>query len=73
MYTVRQASVDPIAEPKTIDVTFTGGPEEGKTSKGIFELEGDTSKGCVGLAGRERPKEFASTLDALQVLKREES
>ena len=66
-------TVDPTSNPKTIEVRFTEGPEAGKTSKGIYELEGDTYKVCIGLAGRERPKVFASepgSGHALQVLRR---
>ena len=66
--------VDPTAVPKTIEISFTEGPEVGKTSRGIYELEGDTYKVCIGLAGRDRPETFAckpGSGHALQVLKRE--
>jgi uncharacterized protein (TIGR03067 family) len=66
--------VDPSKRPKTIDVTFTDGPEKGKTSLGIYELEGDTYKVCVDPAGKSRPTEFAvkpGSGHVLQVLKRE--
>jgi uncharacterized protein (TIGR03067 family) len=66
-------TVDPASTPKTIEVRFTEGPESGKTSKGIYELEGDTYMVCIGLAGRERPQRFASepgSGHALQVLRR---
>jgi uncharacterized protein (TIGR03067 family) len=65
--------VDPTATPKTIDVTFSEGPEKGKVSKGIYELDGDTYKVCVGLAGRDRPKTFTcepGSGSAVQILKR---
>lgn len=45
-------AVDPTLTPKTIDVTFTEGPEAGKTSRGIYELDGETYQVCIGLAGR---------------------
>ena len=67
--------VDPTSTPRTIDVTFTEGPEAGKTSLGIYQLDGETYKVCVGLAGRERPKDFEArpgSGHALQVLKRAE-
>jgi uncharacterized protein (TIGR03067 family) len=67
-------AVDPTVTPRTIDVTFTEGPEAGKVSRGIYELDGDTYKVCMGLAGRDRPIEFESKPGsgcALQVLKRE--
>jgi uncharacterized protein (TIGR03067 family) len=60
--------------PKRIDMTFTGGPEAGKTVLGVYELDGDTYKVCVGLSGRGRPEGFASepgSGHALEVLKRE--
>ncbi len=66
--------VDVSKQPKTIDVVFTEGPEKGNTSKGIYELEGDTYKVCIGLTGKTRPTEFASKPDSghvLEVLKRE--
>lgn len=52
--------LDPTQKPKTIDVTFADGPEKGKTALGIYELTGDTYKVCIGLVGKERPKEFVS-------------
>jgi uncharacterized protein (TIGR03067 family) len=66
--------VDPSKKPKTIDVTFTDGPEKGKTSLGIYELEGDTYKVCVDPEGKSRPTEFAVKPGSgyvLQILKRE--
>jgi len=51
--------VDPSKKPKTIDVTFSDGPEKGKTTLGIYELEGDTYKACIDPAGKARPTEFA--------------
>jgi uncharacterized protein (TIGR03067 family) len=66
--------VHPSAHPKTIDVTFTEGPEKGKSSYGIYELEGDTYRVCIGLTGKPRPTDFASTPGSghvLEVLKRE--
>lgn len=66
-------TADPTITPRTIEVKFTEGPEAGKMSKGVYELEGDTYTVCIGLAGRERPKGFACEPDsghALQVLRR---
>src|SRR5438128_10673746 len=51
--------VDPSKKPKTIDVTFTDGPEKGKVFQGIYELEGDTYKVCMNQEGKTRPTEFA--------------
>jgi uncharacterized protein (TIGR03067 family) len=64
------------SKPKTIDVTFTEGPEKGKAFKGIYELEGDTYKVCIALPGKDRPTEFVSkpgsenVLEVLQRVKR---
>jgi uncharacterized protein (TIGR03067 family) len=61
-------------KPKTIDVTFTEGPEKGKSFKGIYELEGDTYKVCLALPGKERPTEFVSKPESgyvLEILRRE--
>jgi uncharacterized protein (TIGR03067 family) len=65
--------VDLSKKPKQIDITFTDGPEKGKTALGIYELEGDTYTVCVALTGKARPKEFTSktgTGYVLEVLKR---
>jgi uncharacterized protein (TIGR03067 family) len=66
--------VDPSKKPKTLDVTFSDGPDKGKTMQGIYELTGDTYKVCIGMPGKERPKEFVSKKGSghvLEVLKRE--
>lgn len=61
-------------KPKTIDLVFTEGPEKGNTAFGIYEIEGDTYKVCLGLTGKSRPTEFVSkpgSGHALEVFKRE--
>lgn len=66
--------VDVSKKPKTIDITYTEGPQKGMTLLGIYELEGDTYKICVSMVEKDRPKEFATkegTQHVLQVLKRE--
>jgi uncharacterized protein (TIGR03067 family) len=69
-----QLKIDPTKSPKTLDLIFTGGPEKGKTTLAIYELEGDSFKICLTLMGQERPKEFSAKVGsgrALEVLKRE--
>src|SRR5260370_3005290 len=61
-------NVDPTQKPRTINVTFTSGPDKGKTALGIYELSGNQFKVCMGVAGAERPKEFASTPKSGHVL-----
>lgn len=66
--------VDGAKSPKTIDMIFTAGPEKGKTSLGIYELDGDKWKICLGLAGRDRPQEYVTkpgSGHALETLERE--
>ncbi len=66
--------VDPTKKPRTMDVTFTDGPDKGKTLLAIYELDGDIYKVCIAEPGKERPKEFTSAKGsgcALEVFKRE--
>jgi uncharacterized protein (TIGR03067 family) len=65
--------VDESASPKTFDVLFEKGPEEGNRSLGIYELDGDIWKICLGLTGKTRPTRFVSepgSGHALEILKR---
>jgi uncharacterized protein (TIGR03067 family) len=52
--------LDPAANPKAIDVTFTEGVHKGKTVLGIYEIEGDAFRVCVARPGDERPSEFSA-------------
>jgi uncharacterized protein (TIGR03067 family) len=66
--------VDESANPRTLDLRFEKGPEQGHTSLGIYELDGDTWKICLGLTGKARPAAFVSAPGsghALEVLRRE--
>jgi uncharacterized protein (TIGR03067 family) len=68
--------VDVSSKPKQIDVSFTEGPEKGKSLLGIYELEGDTYKVCLAFPGKPRPKAFATKAGSgcvLEVLKREKA
>lgn len=53
-------TLDPAANPKTIDVTGVEGPNAGKRIPAIYELHGDTLRICYGLGGSPRPTEFKS-------------
>lgn len=66
--------VDESASPKTFDLHYDKGPEKGNMSLGIYEIDGDTWKICIGLAGKKRPSKFASapgTGHSLEILKRD--
>jgi uncharacterized protein (TIGR03067 family) len=68
--------VDLTNKPKQIDVTFADGPDRGKTARGIYELDGDTYKVCIGYVGKGRPTAFESKPGSghvLEVLKREKA
>src|SRR5260221_13728523 len=53
-------ALDQTAAPKTFDLHFNHGPEQGNTSLGIYELDGDTWTICLGLTGKNRPQKFAT-------------
>jgi uncharacterized protein (TIGR03067 family) len=53
--------VNDAAVPKTIDILFNEGPHSGSSSLGIYELDGDQWKLCLGFAGICRPKDFATS------------
>lgn len=53
------ATYDASKKPKAVDVTYTEGPDKGKTLKGIYEVVGDTARFCrAGTPEQERPTEF---------------
>src|SRR5262249_49520732 len=65
--------IDPKNSPKTIDIHFTEGPEQGNTALGIYEIKGDEFKLCLTVTAKNRPTEFAAPPNSglgLEVLKR---
>ncbi|MEQ1823791.1 MAG: TIGR03067 domain-containing protein [Fimbriimonadaceae bacterium] len=54
-------TIDVDARPRQITINFVEGPEAGNQSLGIFELNGDHLKICLGLTGASRPSEFVTT------------
>jgi uncharacterized protein (TIGR03067 family) len=57
--------LDPSKKPKTLETTYTEGPNKGKTLKGIYHLDGDTLKFCVATSpDGERPTEFKTKPDS---------
>jgi uncharacterized protein (TIGR03067 family) len=66
-------TLDPTKRPRTIDFRFTEGPEKGNVSLGIYELDDDTWRICLGLTGKGRPAAFLTRKGsghAFEVLKR---
>ena len=55
--------LDPSQEPKTIDLEING-----RTLKGIYEVDGDMLKMSYTLNDGERPTDFASKPDSGQIL-----
>ncbi|MBS1708311.1 MAG: TIGR03067 domain-containing protein [Armatimonadetes bacterium] len=69
-------TIDVEADPATIDIEFVAGPEAGNWSYGIFELDGDDLRICLGLTGAVRPTAFetaAGRAHALETLRRSDS
>jgi uncharacterized protein (TIGR03067 family) len=54
-------TIDVEADPLRIDIEFVAGPEAGNWSYGIYALEGDDLRLCLGLTGAPRPKRFVTS------------
>jgi uncharacterized protein (TIGR03067 family) len=64
--------LDLATKPPRMDATRTKGGKKGEKYLGIYSLEGDTLKWCVGLPGGKRPTELATKEGQfLLILKRE--
>ena len=59
---------DTTANPMTIDIVMSEGPNKGKTQQAIFEQKDDTLKLCIDLSGKERPKSFETKEDNMYYL-----
>jgi uncharacterized protein (TIGR03067 family) len=53
--------IDASRRPKRFDLVFDSGPQAGNRSLGIYQLEGDSWRICLGFAGNPRPASFATT------------
>ncbi len=66
--------IDPSKKPKTIDITFTDGPNKDEVMLGIYELDETTYKLCAKAMTKDRPTEFSAKQGSgqiLEVLKKE--
>jgi uncharacterized protein (TIGR03067 family) len=52
--------IDAAKRPKRFDLVFDSGPHTGSRSLGIYQLEGDSWRICLGFAGNPRPISFAT-------------
>lgn len=59
-------TIDAGADPKSITVVGTEGPNNGKTFPAIYQIKGDTLRICYDLSGAKRPREF-KTLAGTQI------
>jgi uncharacterized protein (TIGR03067 family) len=66
--TARTFKIDPKKKPKTIDLTWTDGPQKGRTIPAIYMLDGDTLKICQATTGNKRPTEFHTKVGAPEVM-----
>lgn len=56
-------TLDAKKDPKTIDFNIETGNDKDKKQLGIYTLDGDTWRICIGRPGGERPKEMKSTAE----------
>jgi uncharacterized protein (TIGR03067 family) len=52
--------IDPSKAPRHINIMPEDGPDKGKVLQGIYQLQGDSWKLCIGQPGKPRPTEFAA-------------
>jgi len=52
--------IDAGKRPKRFDLIFDSGPHAGNRSLGIYQLDGDSWRICLGFAGNPRPTSFAT-------------
>jgi uncharacterized protein (TIGR03067 family) len=49
------AKIDPTTRPKSVDLTWSTGPNKGKTVLGVYEVEGDEYRVCFAAPRKPRP------------------
>jgi len=58
--------LDPMKEPKTIDIKDASGPNKDKTCLGIYELKGDEFRVVFAPPAKPRPTKFTTAADSGQ-------
>jgi uncharacterized protein (TIGR03067 family) len=67
-------ALDTTSDPYKVDMIFSTGPHAGSRSLGVYRFEKDAWILCLGMAGRDRPEDFATkpgSGHALETLRRE--
>ena len=59
--------IDPTTKPAHFDITHAAGSKKGKTTKGIYSLNGDQLTICFS-EGNDRPKELTAKPESGQVI-----
>ena len=61
-------AIDPKQSPKTLDIFYTSGPNNGSTTVAIYEIDGDNLTVCYSLNSNNRPTELKSEGDQTRLL-----
>jgi uncharacterized protein (TIGR03067 family) len=61
-------TLDSATKPKSMTITGTEGPNNGKTFPAIYELKGDTLRVCYDLSGAKHPTAFKSAAGTMLYL-----
>lgn len=61
-------TIDPTQTPRTMDLFYTQGPNNGQTTVAVYEVEDDKLTVCYSLNSNMRPTELSSAGDQIRVL-----
>jgi uncharacterized protein (TIGR03067 family) len=61
-------AIDPKPSPKTLDLFYTSGPNNGSTTVAVYEVDGDNLTVCYSLNSNNRPTELKSEGDQTRLL-----
>jgi uncharacterized protein (TIGR03067 family) len=60
--------IDPSKKPKTLDIIFKEGGNQGMTMLGLYEIDGETFRACFKPGSETRPTEFTAKQGSGQIL-----